>query len=150
MLILLFIDGEVPIECTYQSFTHYLMLLLGAEETVVDFLGYLQETPDGKLDISVVRMGMFERFARIVPRISEVYLKIDWSDASQDHAKFLAWLEVDFISLLERLKGAIPEIQQLVDECLTKKCGKTFGTILQELRQRCHRSADRSKHAVAA
>jgi len=32
MLILLFIDGDVPIECTYQSFMHYLMLLLGAEK----------------------------------------------------------------------------------------------------------------------
>jgi hypothetical protein len=150
MLILLFIDGEVPIECDYQTFMHYLMLLLGAEEIVVDFLGYLQETPEGKLDISVVRMGMFDRFARIVPRISEVYMKIDWSDASQDHAKFLAWLEEVFIPLLERLKGAIPEIYQLVDECLSEKCEKNFGALLQELRQRCHRSADSSEHAVAA
>ncbi len=149
MSIRLTVDG-VLIVCIYQSFTHYFMLLLGAEETVVDFLRYLQETPDGKLDISVVRMGMFERFARIVPRISEVYLKIDWFDANQDHAKFLAWLEEVFIPLLERLKGAIPEIHQLVDECLTEKCGKTFGALLQELRQHCHRSANRSEHAVAA
>ena len=89
-------------------------------------------------------------FARIVSRISEVYLKIDWSDASQDHAKFLAWLEEVFIPLLERLKGAIPEIDQLVDECLTKKCGKSFGTLLQELRRHCHHSADSSEPAVAA
>ena len=149
MFIRLTVSG-VPIECIYQSFTHYLMLLLGAEETVVLFLRYLQETPVEKLDKSVVRMGMFEGFSRIVPRISDVYLKIDWSDASQDHAKFLAWLEEVFIPLLERLKGAIPKIHQLVDECLTKKCGKTFGTILQELRQHCHRSADRSENAVAA
>jgi uncharacterized protein YicC (UPF0701 family) len=126
------------------------MLLLGAEETVVDFLGYLQETPVEKLHKSVVHMGMFERFSRIVPRISEVYLKIDWSDASQDHAKFLAWLEVDFIPLLERLKGAIPEIHQLVDKCLTENCGKTLETLLQELRRHCHRSGDRSEHTVAA
>ena len=144
------IVGGVHIVCIYQSITHYLMLLLGAEETVVRFLGCLQETPVGKLDLSFVLVGMFEGFARIVPRISEVYLKIDWSNASQDHAKFLAWLEEVFIPLLERLKGAIPEIHQLVDECLTEKCGKTFGTILQELRQHCHCSADRSEHAVAA
>jgi len=139
----------LPTVCIYQSFTHYLMLLLGAEEIVVDFLGYLQETPKGKLDISVVRMGMFERFARIVPRISEVYMKIDWYDASQDHAKFLAWLEEVFIPLLERLKGAIPEVHQLVDECLSEKCEKNFGALLQELRQHCHCSADRSEHTVA-
>lgn len=149
MSIRLTIDG-VPIVCIYQSFTHYMMLLLGAEETVVDFLGYLQRTAVRKLDRSVVLTGMFERFARIVPRISEVYLKIDWSDASQDHAKFLAWLEKVFIPLLERLKGAIPEIHQLVDECLTKKCGKSFGTLLQELRQHCHHSADSSEPAIAA
>ena len=136
--------------CIYQSFMHFLMLLLGAEETVVQILGYLQETPVKKLDRSVVLVGMFEGFARIVPRISEVYLKIDWSDASQDHAKFLAWLEEVFIPLLERLKGAIPEIHQLVDECLIKKCGKTFKTLLQELRQHCHHSADSSEPAVAA
>jgi hypothetical protein len=112
-----------------------MMLLLGAEETVVIFLGYLQRTPVEKLDQSVVLMGMFEGWSRIVPRISEVYLKIDWSDASQDHAKNLAWLEEVFIPLLERLKGAIPEIHQLVDKCLTKKCGKTLGTLLQELRR---------------
>jgi len=62
----------------------------------------------------------------------------------------LTWLEEVFISLLERLKGAIPEIHQLVDECLTKKCGKTFEAILQELRRHCHRSAYRSEHADAA
>jgi len=45
MSIRLTVDG-VSIECIYQSFMHYLMLLLGAEETVVRFLGYLQETPD--------------------------------------------------------------------------------------------------------
>jgi hypothetical protein len=45
MSIRLTVSG-VLIVCIYQSFTHYLMLLLGAEETVVDFLGYLQETPD--------------------------------------------------------------------------------------------------------
>ena len=134
MSIRLTIDG-VPIVCIYQSLTHYMMLLLGAEETVVIFLGYLQRTPVEKLDRSVVLMGMFEGWSRIVPRISEVYLKIDWSDASQDHAKFLAWLEEVFIPLLERLKGAIPEIDQLVDECLTKKCEKTLGTLLQELRR---------------
>ena len=149
MSIRLTIDG-VPIVCIYQSLTHYMMLLLGAEETVVGFLQYLQETPVKKLDRSVVLVGMFEGFARIVPRISEVYLKIDWSDASQDHAKFLAWLEEVFIPLLERLKGAIPEIHQLVDECLIKKCGKTFKTLLQELRQHCHHSADSSEPAVAA
>jgi hypothetical protein len=143
MSIRLTIDG-LPIVCIYQSFTHYMMLLLGAEETIVDFLGYLQRTAVRKLDRSVVLMGMFERFARIVPRISEVYLKIDWSDASQDHAKFLAWLEKVFIPLLERLKGAIPEIHQLVDECLTKKCEKTLGTLLQELRRHS------SEPAVAA
>lgn len=137
-------DNGVPIVCIYQSFTHYLMLLLGAEETVVDFLGYLQRTPVEKLDRSVVLMGMFEVGSRIVPRISEVYLKIDWSDASQDHAKFLAWLEKVFIPLLERLKGAIPEIDKLVDECLSKKCGKTLGALLQELRQHS------SEPAVAA
>ena len=134
MSIRLTIDG-VPIVCIYQSLTHYMMLLLGAEETVVGFLQYLQETPVQKLERSVVLFGMFESFTRIVPRISEVYLKIDWSNASQDHAKFLAWLEEVFIPLLERLKGAIPEIDQLVDECLTKKCGKTLGTLLQELRR---------------
>jgi len=149
MSIRLTVSG-VLIVCIYQSFTYYLMLLLGAEETVVDFLGYLQETLIENLDKSVVHMGMFEGFSRIVPRISEVYLKIDWFDANQDHAKFLAWLEEVFIPLLERLKGAIPEIHQLVDECLTEKCGKTFGALLQELRLRCHRSADRSEHAVAA
>ena len=120
------------------------------KKTVVDFLRYLQETSVENLDISVVRMGMFERFARIVPRISEIYLNIDWADASQDHAKFLAWLDEVFIPLLERLKGAIPEIHQLVDKCLTEKCEKTFGALLKELRQRCHRSADSSEHAVAA
>jgi hypothetical protein len=114
---------------------HFLMLLLGAEETVVGFLRYLQETPVGKLDRSVVLVGMFEGFARIVPRITEVYLEIDWADSSQDHAKFLAWLEEVFIPLLERLKGAIPEIDKLVDECLSEKCRKTLGTLLQELRQ---------------
>ena len=102
------------------------------------------------LDRSFVRIEMFEKFSSIVPRISEIYLNIDWADASQDHAKFLAWLEEVFIPLLERLKGAIPEIYQLVDECLSEKCEKTFGALLQELRQRCHRSADSSEHAVAA
>ena len=58
MSIQLTIDG-VPIVCNDQSFMHYLMLLLGAEETVVGFLRYLQETPVGKLDKSVVCMGMF-------------------------------------------------------------------------------------------
>ena len=149
MSIRLTIDG-VPIVCIYQSFTHYMMLLLGAEETVVDFLGYLQRTPVEKLDRSVVLMGMFEGWSRIVPRISEVYLKIDWSDASQDHAKFLAWLEEVFIPLLERLKCAIPEIDQLVDKCLYEKCRKTFGTLMQELSQRCHHSADSSEPSVAA
>lgn len=149
MFIRLTVDS-VSIVCIYQSFTHYLMLLLGAEETVVIFLGYLQRTAVEKLDQSVVLMGMFEWGSRIVPRISEVYLKIDWFDASQDHAKFLAWLEEVFIPLLERLKGAIPEIDQLVDECLTKKCGKSFGTLLQEIRQHCHHSADSSEPAVAA
>ena len=149
MYIRLIVNGLL-IECIYQSFEHYIMLLLGAEETVVEFLRYLQGTADEKLDRSVVLVGMFEGFARIVPRISEVYLKIDWSDASQDHAKFLAWLEEVFIPLLERLKGAIPEIHQLVDECLIKKCGKTFKTLLQELRQSCHHSADSSEPAVAA
>jgi hypothetical protein len=149
MLIRLTVNG-VHIVCIYQSFTHYLMLLLGAEETVVDFLGYLQRTSVENLDISVVRMGMFERFARIVPRISEVYLEIDWADASQDHAKFLAWLDEVFIPLLERLKGAIPEIDQLVDECLSERCGKTLGALLQELRRHCHHSADSSEPAVAA
>jgi len=134
MSIKLTVDG-VPIVCIYQSFPHYLMLLLGAEESVVGFLQYLQETPVQELKRLVVLFGMFESFTRIVPRISEVYLKIDWSDASQDHAKFLAWLEEVFIPLLERLKCAIPEIDQLVDECLTKKCEKTLGTLLQELRR---------------
>jgi len=69
MSIRLTVDG-VLIECIYQCFTHYLMLLLGAEETVVLFLRYLQETPVEKLDRSVVLMGMFERGARIVPRIT--------------------------------------------------------------------------------
>jgi hypothetical protein len=149
MLIRLIVDG-VPIVCIYQSFAHYLMLLLGAEETVGPFVRYLQETPEGKLDKSVVRMGMFEGFSRIVPRISEVYLKIDWADASQDHTKFLAWLDEVFIPLLERLKCAIPEIDQLVDKCLSEKCGKTLGALLQELRRRCHHSTDRSEPAVAA
>lgn len=149
MFIRLIVNGLL-IECIYQSFEHYIMLLLGAEETVVEFLRYLQGTADEKLDRSVVLVGMFEGFARIVPRISEVYLKIDWSDASQDHAKFLAWLEEVFIPLLERLKGAIPEIHQLVDECLIKKCGKTFGTLMQELRQSCRCSSDSSERAVAA
>jgi hypothetical protein len=138
MLIRLTVDA-VPIECIYQSFMHYLMLILGAEETVVGFLQYLQETPIRELKRSVVLFGMFESFTRIVPRISEVYLKIDWSDASQDHAKFLAWLEEVFIPLLERLKGTIPEIDQLVDKCLSDKCGKKFGALLQELRQHCRR-----------
>ena len=150
MRILLFIDGEVPIECAYQTFMHYFMLLLGAEKTVVDFLRYLQETSVENLDRSFVLIEMFEKFSSIVPRISEIYLNIDWADASQDHAKFLAWLEEVFIPLLERLKGAIPEIYQLVDECLSEKCEKNFGALLQELRQRCHRSADSSEHAVAA
>ena len=149
MLIRLIVNG-VPIVCIYQSFMHYLMLLLGAEESVVKFLRYLQGTADEKLDRSVVLMGMFEGFARIVSRITEVYLKIDWADSSQDHAKFLAWLDEVFIPLLERLKGAIPEIDQLVDECLSEKCEKTLGTLLQELRRRCHRSADSSEPAVAA
>jgi hypothetical protein len=149
MFIRLTVDG-VPIVCIYQSVTHYLMLLLGAEENVVDFLGYLQRTAVEKLDRSVVLMGMFERGARIVSRITEVYFKIDWDDASQDHTKFLAWLDEVFVPLLERLKGAIPEIDQLVDECLSEKCGKTLGALLQELRRRCHRSADSSEPAVAA
>ena len=138
MSIQLTVDG-VPIDCIYQSFKHYLMLLMGAEESVVGFLQYLQKTPVQELERSVVLMGMFESFARIVPRISEIYLKIDWSDASQDHAKFLAWLEEVFIPLLERLKGAIPEIDQLVDKCLSDKCGKKFGALLQELRRHCRR-----------
>ena len=141
MSIRITVDG-VHIVCIYQSFTHYLMLLLGAEETVVQILGYLQRTTDEKLDRSVVLMAMFEKFSRIVPRITEVYLKINWADASQDHAKFLAWLEEVFIPLLERLKGAIPEIDQLVDECLSEKCGKTLGALLQELRRHCHHSTD--------
>ena len=149
MSIRLIVNGLL-IECIYQSFEHYIMLLLGAEETVVEFLRYLQGTADEKLDRSVVLVGMFEGFARIVPRISEVYLKIDWSDASQDHAKFLAWLEEVFIPLLERLKCAIPEIDQLVDKCLYEKCRKTFGTLMQELSQRCHHSADSSEPSVAA
>ena len=138
MSIQLTVNG-MPIQCNYQSFMHYLMLILGAEESVVGFLQYLQETPVQELKRSVVLFGMFESFARIVPRISEVYLKIDWSDASQDHAKFLAWLEEVFIPLLERLKGAIPEIDQLVDKCLSDKCGKKFGALLQELRRHCRR-----------
>jgi hypothetical protein len=149
MSIRLIVDG-VPIVCIYQSFAHYLMLLLGADETVVDFLGYLQRTAVEKLDRSVVLIGMFEKYARIVLRITEVYLKIDWADASQDHTKFLAWLDEVFIPLLERLKCAIPEIDQLVDECLSEKCGKTLGALLQELRRRCHHSTDRSEPAVAA
>ena len=149
MLIRLIVNG-VPIVCIYQSFMHYLMLLLGADETVVEFLRYLQGTAVEKLDRSAVLMGMFEKFARIVPRITEVYLEIDWADASQYHVKFLAWLDEVFIPLLERLKGAIPEIDQLVDECLSEKCGKTLGILLQELRRRCHDSADSSEPAVAA
>ena len=149
MSIQLTVNG-MPIQCNYQSFMHYLMLILGAEETVVDFLKYLQETPVQELNKSVVLMGMFESFARIVPRISEIYLKIEWADASQDHAKFLAWLEEAFIPLLERLRCAIPEINQLVDKCLSDKCEKTFGALLQDLRQHCRRSSDSSEHAVAA
>jgi hypothetical protein len=148
MYIRLIVNG-VPIVCIYQSFMHYLMLLLGAEESVVEFLRYLQRTAVEKLEMPVVLMGMFESFARIVPRITEVYLKIDWSDASQDHAKFLAWLEEVFIPLLERLKGAIPEIDKLVDKCLSEKCGKTLGTLLQELRRRCNCSTYNSEHAVS-
>ena len=149
MSIQLIVNGLL-IGCIHQSFEHYIMLLLGAEETVVEFLRYLQGTADEKLDRAVVLTGMFESFARIVPRISEVYLKIDWSDASQDHAKFLAWLEEVFIPLLERLRCAIPEIYQLVDKCLYEKCRKTFGTLMQELRQSCRRSSDSSERAVAA
>jgi hypothetical protein len=143
MSVRLTIDG-VPIVCIHQSFLHYLMLLMGAEESVVEFLEYLHETPVQELDKSVVLFGMFKGSARIVSRISEVYLKIVWSDASQDHAKFLAWLEEVFIPLLERLKEVIPEIHQLVDDHLMQNCGKTFGALLQELRQH------RSEHAVAA
>lgn len=149
MSIRLTVDG-VPIDCIYQSFEHYFMLLMGAEKSVVGFLIYLQETPVGKLDRSAVLMGMFKGSARIVSRISEVYLEIDWADSSQDHAKFLAWLDEVFIPLLERLKGAIPEIDQLVDDHLIQRCGKTLGALLQELRRRCHRSADSSEPAVAA
>ena len=149
MSIRLIVNGLL-IECIYQSFEHYIMLLLGAEETVVEFLRYLQGKTDEKLDRAVVLTGMFESFSRIVPRISEIYLKIDWADASQDHAKFLAWLEEVFIPLLERLKCAIPEIDQLVDKCLYEKCRKTFGTLMQELSQRCHHSADSSEPSVAA
>ena len=129
---------SVAAHIAYQSFMYDLLLLLFNEGSVRDLMAYFERTSSQDLDVQTIHFGFFKNSPRIASRIREIYGKIVWNDQSQNHTAFLTWLEDVFLPLLDKIRGKIPNIDQLVDDHLRERCpGKTLAIILAELRQHC-------------
>jgi hypothetical protein len=142
---------SVAAHIVYQSFMYDLLLLLFNEDSVRFLMAYFERTSSQDLDVETIHFGFFNNSSRLASRIREIYEKIDWNDQSQNHAAFFTWLEDVFLPLLNRIRGKIPNIDQLVDDYLRERCpGKTLAIILAELRQHCRSTQNGASGASSA